>query len=135
MKAPSRVVILSNQTLLVEGVITRLQQYGNRVELHVEDLHQPDLLAKITEIQPTAIILDDKNILDSQALPLERLLRELPTLKVIRLDAQCLQTQVIRSDQYWVKEVYDLLELIEPASAEAVGRPYINHHPPPHREE
>ncbi len=135
MKAPSRVVILSNQTLLVEGVITRLQQYENRVELHVEDLHQPDLLAKITEIQPAAIILDDKNILVSQALPLERLLRELPTLKVIRLDAQCLQTQVIRSDQYWVKEVCDLLELIEPASVEAVGQPYIDRHPPPHRGE
>lgn len=120
MKIPSRVVILSNRTLLVEGVITRLQQYESRVELHVLDLNQSDLLVKITAIKPTAIILDDKAPLVSQAIPLDKLLRELPTLKVICLDAQCLQTQVIRSEQYRVNEVCDLLELIDPVSLEAV---------------
>jgi len=123
MKVPSRVVILSNQTLLVEGVITRLQQYESRVDLHVLDLYQPDLMAKITAIQPEAIILADKDPLVSQAIPLDKLLRELPTLKVIRLNAQCLQTQVIRSEQYWVNGVCDLLELIDPVSVEAVEQP------------
>jgi galactitol-specific phosphotransferase system IIC component len=132
MKVPTRVVILSNQTLLVEGVITRLQQHEKRVELHVVDLKQPDLLDKITEVQPTAIILDAKDQLVSQAIPLDRLLRDLPTLKVIRLDAQRLQTQLIRSEQYWVTEVCDLLELIEPTIAEAVGQPCFDCHTAPH---
>jgi hypothetical protein len=131
MKVLSKVVILSNKTLLVEGVITRLQQYESRVELHVLDLNRLNLLAKITEIQPTAIILDDKDPLVSQAIPLDRLLRELPTLKVIRLDAQRLQTQVIRSEQYCVAEVCDLLELIEPTCAEAVGQPRMTTTPHP----
>ena len=134
MKEPSRVVILSNQTLLVEGVITRLQQYESRVELHVLDLNQPDMMAKITAIQPVAIILGDKDPPVSQVMSLDKLLRELPTLKVIRLSAQCLQTQVIRSEQYWVNEVCDLLELIDPVSAAAVERPRTESHTAPHRE-
>lgn len=133
MKIPSRVVILSNRTLLVEGVITRLKQYESRVELHVLDLDQLNLLAKIAQIQPLAIILDDKDPLVSQAIPLDKLLRELPTLKVIRLDAQCLQTQVIRSEQYSVKEVCDLLELIDPVCAEAVEQPFTECHAVPQR--
>lgn len=123
MKKPTRIVILSNKTLLAEGVITRLQQYENRAELHVVDLKQPNLLAKIMEVHPKAIILADKDPLISQTLPLDKLLRDLPNLKVIRLDAQCLQTQVICSEQYRVEEVCDLLDLIDPSNAEAAIQP------------
>ncbi len=125
MKRPIRVVILSNQTLLVEGVITRLKQYRDRVELHSVDFRHPNLLAHITELQPAAIILDDKDPLVVQVAPLDKLIRALPTIKVIRLNTRSFQAQVIQSDRYCVAEVCDLLELIEPGSPEATELPKI----------
>jgi len=118
---PTRAVILSNRTLLLEGVLTRLHQFQDRVELHLVDLQQPNPLAQITTVQPAAIIMDDKDPVVAQAVPLDRLFQALPTVKVIRLDAHCPQTQVIRSEEFWVTEVRDLLELIEPACSEDVG--------------
>ena len=125
MKGLTRVVILSNQTLLVEGVIARLQQYRDRVELIVVDIRQPDLLSHIARIQPAAIILDDNDMDISQAIPLDRLLQALPTLKVLCLDTQRLQTQVIRCEQYWVTEVRDLLDLVEPSSPDPSQQPFM----------
>ena len=121
MKATTRIVILSNQTLLVDGVIARLQQYRDRVELYLVDLHHPNLLDRIMEILPAAIILDDKDPQVQQVAPLDELFRALPSIRVICLNTTCVQTQVIRSAQYDVAEVGSLLELIESTNPGALG--------------
>ena len=111
-----RVLIVQHQSLLVEGIITRLRQYRDRVDLYVVDWQQPNLLSCIVEIQPEAIIFDDRNPVISQVLRLDNLFWALPNLKIIQLNAEHIQSQLFRCEKHWVTDVDALLDLIEPTA-------------------
>lgn len=111
--AHSRVVILSGHSLFAEGVASRLRQHLHELELEVVDPRQPDAIARITAARPSTVILDANDSEVIEACPLGRLLRALPALKVIRLDSQQQEIQVVTSELRSVSEVRDLIKVIE----------------------
>ena len=106
------IVILSSHQLFAEGVASRIREYLQNVELEIVDPRQPDAMAQITAAQPTAVLLDDSDPEVSRHLSLSQLLRALPRCKVIRLDPQQDQIQVVTSEQRPAVQVSDLIEAI-----------------------
>ena len=107
-----RVVILSGHSLFAEGVACRLRQHPQELELEVVDIRQPDALARILAVRPSAVILD---ITDSEVARLglmSRLPLVLPELKIVCLNSQQEHIQVVTSEQIPVDQVRDLLDVL-----------------------
>jgi DNA-binding NarL/FixJ family response regulator len=109
----TRVVILSGHSLFAEGVASQLRQTLQGLELEVVDARQPDAMAQVATAQPSAVILDATDPEITHLCLLSRLLLALPGLKVIYLDPQQEQIQVVTSEQHPVEQVHDLIEAIE----------------------
>jgi hypothetical protein len=110
--AGARVVILSGRSLFVEGVANRLRQHLTEQDVHTVDARQADALAQVLAIQPTSVILDATDADVTQHCPLDELLNALPRLRLIRLDPQQDQMQVVTSQQRPVGRVSELIEVI-----------------------
>ena len=111
---PASIVILSGNSLFIEGVASRLQQYPNQVEIEIVNSSQPGALEIIQAIRPSAVILDATEKQTSPNCPISTLLSALPALKIVRLDSQQKHFQIVTSEQHSVDAVQDLLELIAP---------------------
>lgn len=123
--AGPRVVILSSRSLFGEGVATRLRQHLAESDVQTVDARQPDVLSRVIAVQPTVVILDATDVEAAQACSVGDLLKALPSLKLIRLDPQQKQVQVVTSEQRVVDEVRDLIDVIglgEIAKAEGQSR-------------
>ncbi len=107
-----RIVVLSGHSLFAEGVASRLRQYLQKIELEIVDPGQPDAMAQIAEAQPTIVLLDVTDPETTRFCPLSKLLLLFPELKVIRLDPQHEQIQVVTSEQRPAVKVRDLIEVI-----------------------
>ncbi len=109
----SRVVVISSHSLYTEGVLSRLKAHSSALELHVVDADQTDALDQIIAIQPTAVIVDasDKNV--NAHCPLGRLLRDLPDVRIIRLDPINNGFQLVTSEQHEAEEVQELLTILK----------------------
>ncbi len=111
--AGSRVVILSSHSLFVEGVASRLRQHLAAQDVQTVDARHTEALQLVIAAQPSVIILDATDAEVTRNCPLEDLLQVLPALKVIRLDPQTNRVQVVTSEQRFVGEVRDLIDMIE----------------------
>ena len=110
--AGPRVIILSSRSLFVEGVATRLRQQLAEQDVQTIDARQADVLNLVIAGQPSVVILDATDEEAAQACPVGDLLKALPSLKIIRLDPQQNQIQVVTSEQRVVHEVRDLIDVI-----------------------
>ena len=110
--AGPRVIILSSRSLFVEGVATRLRQHLAEQDVVTVDARQADVLTSVVAAQPSVVILDATDVEAAQACPVGDLLKALPSLKIIRLDPQQNQIQVVVSEQRVVHEVRDLIDVI-----------------------
>jgi len=109
----SRVVVLSSHSLYAEGVLSRLKAHSNALELHVVDADQADAMGQIIAIQPAAVIVDasDKDV--NTHCPLGSLLRDLPDVRIIRLDPINKGFQLVTSEQHEAEEVKELLTILK----------------------
>lgn len=110
------VVILSSQSLFAEGVVSRLRQYLQHTEFEIVDPRQSDAMLRIVTIQPSIVFLDITDNEAARLCSLSKLLFSLPKLKIIRLDPQHGQIQVVTSEQRPAVNVRDLIEIIETPS-------------------
>lgn len=108
----TRVVVLSGQSLLAEGIASRLRQYLQLVEFEIVDPRQPDAVAQITAARPSIVILDVTDPGVTRFRSLSKLLLSFPKLRIICLDPQHEQIQVVTSEQHPAVEVRDLAEAI-----------------------
>jgi DNA-binding NarL/FixJ family response regulator len=109
----TRVVILSSYLLLAEGIASRLRQYLCMADLEIVDPRQSDAIAQIAAAQPSVIILDGSDPGTSRFCSLSQLLHLLPKLRIICLDPEQDQVQVVTSEQCPVVKVHDLIEVID----------------------
>ncbi len=107
------VVILSSHSLFAEGVANRLRQYLQQVELEIVDSQQPDVMTQLVTSQPSIVILDISDPGVIQRCSLSKLLLSVPDLKVIRLDLEHEQAQVVTSQQRPAALVRDLAQVID----------------------
>ncbi len=106
------VVIISSQTLFVEGVAGGLRQHLPQHSIQMVDARQPDVLEQVLDKQPAVIIFDATDTLAQQACPMEALLRQAPSLTVVRLDPGRDVIQLVISEQRTVRDVSDLTKAI-----------------------
>ena len=110
--ASPRVVILSGQSLFTEGVASRLRNHLSQLELVVIDPRGTDAIEQITVSQPSSVIMDASDTEVSELCPLNDILMAVPTVKVLRLDPQQEQIQVVTSEQKVAGQVRDLVDVI-----------------------
>ena len=110
---PLCLAIASGRSLFAAGVASRLRQYLPEVELKLIDLRQADAPRQIASVQPTVVILDVTDPEVVELLPLQQLLKVQPSLKIIHLDPQQAEIQVITSQQHVAAEVQDLVRMIK----------------------
>ncbi len=115
---PVYVVILSAQSLFAEGIVSRLRQYLHHTEtkLEIVDPREPDAMAQIITTQPSVVFLDMSDAEAIRLCSLSKLFHSVPQLKIIRLDPQHEQIQVVTSEQHPAVRVRDLIEVIEAPS-------------------
>lgn len=109
----TRIVVLTNHSLLVEGVVSYLIRQPEQLDLKVVDLNQPDVLAQVVSVCPAVVILDDSYPEALRPFTLQELIQCLPELTIIRLDHKKVQIQVVCCEQHMVDEICDLVALIE----------------------
>lgn len=110
----AKIVILKGHSLFVEGVISRLQELSDHIDLTVVDFSQPDALDQVVTIRPFAVILDASDPDIIRGCSLSKLLKVLPALKVIRLDSESPYLQVIQWEEKMAYDVRSLISVITP---------------------
>jgi len=112
--SPSRVIVLSRHSLFAEGISNRLRQRAENIELHNIDSRDPDVLAKVIDMHPAAVILDGSDSELDRLCPMATVFEALPSLKFLRIDPQYHHVQVVTSEQHPAEEIGDLIGLIQP---------------------
>ena len=108
----TRIVVLSSYLLFAEGIVSRLRQYLRMADLEIVDPRQPDAIAQVVAAQPSVVILVDSDPGTSQFCSLRQLLHSLPERRIICLDPEQNQVQVVTSEQCPAVKVRDLVEMI-----------------------
>jgi len=108
------VVVLTGHTLFAEGIAARLRHYADRIDLHVVGTDQDDVLDRVIEAAPGAVILDTTDPEVTRRCSLGRLFQALPEVRVVRLDPERDQFQLVTSEQREAADIGDLIEVIQP---------------------
>ncbi len=112
----TRVVILTGHTLFAEGLISRLREHNDRLDLQIVEPEDGDCLAKVVALRPYAVILDASERLTASGCTIGALLQRLPTVKIICLDPKERAIQIVTSEQRQAGKALELLEMIEQAA-------------------
>lgn len=108
-----KAVVLSCQSIFVEGVVARLKQHLDEQLLIIVDAYQPGALEQVIEAQPALVILDAREQGGESSHHLGALLEALPWVTLIRLRPERGQVQVVTSQQRDLSQVHDLVEVIK----------------------
>ncbi len=107
-----RVVILTGHSLFADGAASRMRQHARDVEIRVIDPATGDVLHMLREFKPAAAILDAQDPELRKSLPIQDLLRTVPDLRVILLDSQQEDLQILTGEYRRAGKMEDLLDLI-----------------------
>ncbi len=107
-----KVVIISDHSIFAEGVARRFEEFPERVEMHFINPRNENSFDQILAIQPEAIILNSSEAEMKEKCLLCELLSGFPSIRIIRLAVDQTPVQVITSEQNFLNEVRDLLDLI-----------------------
>jgi hypothetical protein len=115
------VAVLSDQSLLMQGIISRLQSSVPAINIQIAEIGQPGVVEKWIALRPDVVILESKQLTDPTFFSLNRLFACLPHLVVLEVNLETSNIQIIRSNQYAASGVADLLHLLESASGNVPG--------------
>jgi DNA-binding NarL/FixJ family response regulator len=110
----ARVIVLSGQSLFAEGIAARLSEQLGQQQLVTIDAREPGAVQRVIQANPAAVILDATDEDVARTCPLSTLLDALPALKIVRLNPENDQIQVVTSQRRQAWKVQDLVELIKP---------------------
>lgn len=107
-----RVIVLSNQNIFSEGVVSRLRQHALVDEVHFFDSEDDNSIQKVFELAPSVIIVDSSAEGDPKCSLVSELLNFFPSITILRLRLQEKDVQVITSSPKTVMNVQDLIDLV-----------------------
>jgi len=110
-------VILSGHTLFTEGIAARLRKHEDWLDLHMVDADRGDALQQVVAAKPSAVILDADDPQVSRHCSLNQLFMALPEVRVVRLDPERDQIQLLTSEQRLAVDIADLIDVIQPPRA------------------
>jgi chemotaxis response regulator CheB len=110
------IAILSDQSLLMQGIISHLHRSAPTLNIHVTEIGESDVIEKWITLAPDVVILDSKELCDPSLFPLNRLFAGLPHVVVMKVNIETSDIQIIRSDQYTASGVSDFINIFKSAS-------------------
>lgn len=90
-----------------------MKQHLGAGEIQFVDMRQPDALEQVTTAQPSTVIVDAGDTSPVAHCSLNKLLNAIPVLRIIRLDVQQEQIQVVISEQRQVIGVTELVQVLK----------------------
>jgi hypothetical protein len=111
-----KVVVLTDYSLLAQGIASRLRQSSRSLEVEVVDFRQADVLEEIIKMQPQVVIYGSRDVEKSNTCPLGSLFNALPNLMVIEVNLDNSNVQLIRSGQYNAADFSGLVRMLEDVS-------------------
>jgi chemotaxis response regulator CheB len=115
------VAILSDQSLLTQGIISRLHNSAPSINVQMVELGQPAVVEKLLAIQPDVIILESKELSNNSFCPLNHLFAAFPHLVVMEVNIETSDIQIIRSSQYAASGIGDMLTMLQDAYSPQSG--------------
>lgn len=117
----ARIAILTAHSLFADGLISRLRDSQEAVELKVFDRKNPDVLQGIAAFKPLALILEEREMEQSENCSFKQILALLPNLLIICLRLGSPEIQVIQSESCPANGVGELLNIIRLSSEHPFG--------------
>jgi hypothetical protein len=122
-----KIVVLTGNSLLAQGMVSRLREYSRLLELLEVDLTAPNSLRKVSEFQPEIIIFDESAFADSLQPLLVDLLNIIPNAMLVELRMENPNVQVIQSVRFTASSADELVQLFKssdsiPGSSPALFR-------------
>lgn len=111
-----KVVVLTDYSLLAQGIASRLRQSSRSLDVIVLDFRQADVLNEVVRLQPQVVIYGSRDVEQSDRCPLGSLFNALPYLTVIELNLDSSNVQLIRGGQYNATDCTDLVSMLEDVS-------------------
>jgi hypothetical protein len=109
----SRIAILTGHSLLADGIISRLNEYPDAIDLQIFDKNKPNMLADIKKFQPVVVILEEYGSHDLESYSLKQILNISPSLVIIYLRHGQSKVQILQSGQVPANRVRELLDIIQ----------------------
>ena len=108
-----KVVVLTGNSLLAQGMVSRLRQYSRLLELLEVDLTTPNSLRQVSDFQPEIIIFDENDFTDSRQPLFVNLLNTIPDAILVELRMENPNVQMIQSVRYTASSADELVQLFK----------------------
>ena len=116
-----RVIVLSGHSLFAEGTASSLRRSTESLQITVLDPREPQVLERIAELAPSIVILDTRDATLVETCSVTDLLDVLPDLRIIRLDPENEQIQIVIGEHRKAASIDELIELIGAATDNPQG--------------
>jgi hypothetical protein len=117
----SNVAVLMGQSLLAQGIVSRLRQSAPALEVEVVDIDLPDVFERLASIQPRTLIVEADAMANSPYCTFDSLFQVFPNLTVIEVRLDTPKMQLIQSGQVDSSGFGDLLQILERSNANLPG--------------
>lgn len=109
---PKCVALISGQSLLVEGVASRLKTEPSKVMSKVFSPVQDDIDDQLVDLQPDVVIVDSRDPDVRRSCALYDLVQLLPNAKFLVLDSEKSELQIVTSQRQPIANAQALLEQV-----------------------
>ena len=117
----NKIAVLMSQSLLAQGIASRLRQSAPALQVEALDIEQPDVIERLAIIQPNTLIVETDALDKSPYCTMDGLFKQFPNLTVIEVTLETPRIQLIRSGQVDSRGFGDLLQILERADGNAPG--------------
>jgi hypothetical protein len=114
----ARIAMMTNHSLFAEGLISRLREYPEQLELQIFDLLQPDVVSHVVDFKPLVIILEENEEQQFNISTFKNMLAILPNLLIIYLYLNQPDILVIKSEHYLANGVGELVDIIRQTNSQ-----------------
>jgi|OpeIllAssembly_1097287.scaffolds.fasta_scaffold202445_2 hypothetical protein len=108
----ARIAMMTNHSLFAEGLISRLREYPEQLDLQIFDLLQPDVVSHVVDFKPLVIILEENEDQQFNISSFKEMLAILPNLLIIYLYLNQPDILIIQGEHYLANGVGELVDII-----------------------
>lgn len=119
--ASQRVIVLSGLSLFAEGIASSLHRSTESLQITVLDPREPLALEQIANLAPATVILDTTDTALVENCSVTDLLDVIPDMRIIRLDPENDQIQIVIGEHREAANITELIEVISSAWPSAEG--------------
>jgi len=114
----ARIAVMTNHSLFAEGLISRLREYPEQLDLKVFDLLQPDVVSHVVDFKPLVVILEENEEQQFSFRCFKEMLAIMPNLLIIYLYINQPDILIIQSEHYLANGVGELVDIIRQTNSQ-----------------